>query len=60
MVKSFNRENPNKYQNLYTLDYLMDLTDNHRTYYSELENLGFTNTEVYNFRGVGSVRYWQK
>jgi uncharacterized membrane protein len=45
---------------LYTLDYLMDATDPDRKNYKLLEDMGYKNTQVYNFRGVGQVRYWLK
>jgi len=28
--------------------------------YEKLEEIGFKNKEVYNFRGVGQIRYWTK
>jgi uncharacterized membrane protein len=59
-VKSFYTETPEKYNRIYTLDYLMDLTSSGNKNYILLRNLGFKNTEVYNFRGVGQVRYWIK
>lgn len=45
---------------LYTLDYLMDLTDPKRNLFDKLKSLGFQQTKVYSFRGVGQIRYWQK
>ena len=45
---------------LYTLDYLMDLTDPARINYQHLKDLGYLNSQVYNFRGVGQIRYWIK
>ncbi len=45
---------------LYSLDYLMDLTDPQRKNYEKLVNLGFKQQEVYNFRGVGQIRYWTR
>jgi len=45
---------------LYTLDYLMDLTDPKRSLFDKLKSLGFQETKVYSFRGVGQIRYWQK
>jgi len=47
-------------KSLYSLDYLMDATDPTRAYYAKLRELGYKNTGVYNFRGVGQVRYWVK
>jgi len=45
---------------LYSLDYLMDLTDPERKNYFELQKKGFKNTQTFNFRGVGQLRYWVK
>lgn len=45
---------------VYTFDYLLDLTDPNRKLFEELKMRGFTQTNVYSFRGVGQIRYWQK
>jgi uncharacterized membrane protein len=58
-VRSLNYYEPQE-KSLFTLDYLMDLNDPDRTFDSKLKMLGYENTEVYNFRGVGQVRYWVK
>lgn len=49
-----------KKKSLYSLDYLMDLTDVQRKTYQELRDNGFSQKEVFNFQGVGQVRYWLK
>lgn len=59
-VQSFYDKLNIDYGGIYTLDYLMDLTDTKRSNYKKLESLGYLNTDVYNFRGVGQVRYWVK
>lgn len=45
---------------LYTFDYLMDLTDHERKLYIKLEKEGFKPLEVYDFRGIGQVRHWER
>ncbi|OGM58353.1 hypothetical protein A3A75_04975 [Candidatus Woesebacteria bacterium RIFCSPLOWO2_01_FULL_39_10] len=44
----------------YSLDYLMDLSDPNRKIYQVLKDYGYKDIQVYNFRGVGQVRYWVK
>lgn len=60
VVKVFSIENLKDVSSLYTLDYLMDLTDPTRKNFFELEKLGFRQESVYNFRGTGQVRYWKR
>ena len=59
LVKSFNSNKPDG-NALYTLDYLKDLTDPDGTYDTGLKMMGYENVQIYNFRGVGQVRYWVK
>lgn len=59
-VKSFDEFKEENFNSVYTLDYLMDLTDPKRENYDLLRNQGFKEEEVFNFRGVGQVRYWKK
>ena len=49
-----------KQQNIYTFDYLMDVSDPQRYVYQGLEDFGFFQKEVYNFRGIGQVRLWER
>jgi len=59
-IYSFNTDLAVQKGGIFTLDYLMDLTDPNRENYEKLEEIGFKNKEVYNFRGVGQIRYWTK
>jgi mannosyltransferase len=59
-VESFGRANTIDYSSLYTLDYLMDLTDPARKNYEDLRSQGFEEMEVVSFRGIGQIRYWVK
>lgn len=45
---------------VYTLDYLMDLTDPERITSKTLSDAGFKEVEIVDFRGVGQIRYWLK
>lgn len=45
---------------VYTFDYLMDVTDPGRELFKRLAADKFKEIEVYNFRGIGQVRYWKK
>ncbi len=45
---------------IFTLDYLMDVSDPQRFVYNNLKELGYKELNVYNFRGVGQIRYWEK
>lgn len=47
-------------QSLFSFDYLMDVTDSLRIVYQSLGELGYSEVEVKNFRGVGQVRLWEK
>ncbi len=60
LVRSFDQSDVKQKESLYTMDYLMDLTDPVRENYKKLENEGFANLEVYNFRNIGQLRYWKK
>lgn len=59
-VKTFSGPTAQDRKALYTLDYLMDLTDPQRENYQMLKIMGFSEFEIFNFRGVGQVRYWKK
>jgi mannosyltransferase len=59
-IRTFAGYDLRKDSGLYTLDYLMDLTDPERKNYQKLVNLGFDQENIYNFRGVGQLRYWVK
>lgn len=47
-------------QDVYTFDYLMDLTDPGRSLFTNLESNSFEQKDVYDFRGIGQVRHWVK
>ncbi len=46
-------------QSFYTLDYLLDATDPNGDMFAKIKNLGYQETNIYNFRGTGQLRYWQ-
>jgi mannosyltransferase len=45
---------------LYYFDYLSDVTDPDKKLLIELQKLGYAEKQVYNFRGVGQIRYFSK
>jgi len=57
-IVPFSREKAGAVSSLYTLDYLSDLTDLEGKNTAILKNLGFSEENIYNFRGTGQVRYW--
>ncbi len=49
----------NKYK-AFLFEYLADIYDPKRTVEKKLKNLNFVNTKVYNFRGIGFVKLYEK
>jgi len=60
LVKNFEQFEAENSISFYSLDYLLDVTDPERRNYEFLRKDGFQDVEVFNFRGVGQVRYWKK
>lgn len=47
-------------EKIYLYEYLVDITDPNRVLEKELVNLGYKQTEIFNFRGVGFIKLYKR